>query len=146
MVREEKVKLMTKIAIYEKHQGKTEIPMHEYYKGDYVRIHTLKAVVFATVAFAIILALLAVYKLDYILENVIKIDYRRTAIIIGLVYAVWILVYWLSARILYAKRYENSRSNIIIYNHHLKKLQEESGRKVVKTKGGVGIGDSFIDF
>lgn len=146
MVREEKVKLMTKIAIYEKHQGKTEIPMHEYYKGDYVRIHTLKAVVFATAAFAIILALLAVYKLDYILENVIKIDYRRTAIIIGLAYAVWILVYWLSARILYAKRYENSRSNIIIYNHHLKKLQEESGRKVVKTKGGVGIGDSFIDF
>ena len=146
MVREEKVKLMTKIAIYEKHQGKTEIPMHEYYKGDYVRIHTLKAVVFATAAFAIILALFAVYKLDYILENVIKIDYRRTAIIIGLVYAVWILVYWLSARILYAKRYENSRSNIIIYNHHLKKLQEESGKKVVKTKGGVGIGDSFIDF
>ena len=146
MVREEKVKLMTKIAIYEKHQGKTEIPMHEYYKGDYVRIHTLKAVIFATAAFAIILALLAVYKLDYILANVIKIDYRRTAIIIGLVYVVWILVYWLSARILYAKRYENSRSNIIIYNHHLKKLQEESGRKVVRTKGGVGIGDSFIDF
>ena len=146
MVREEKVKLMTKIAIYEKHQGKTEIPMHEYYKGDYVRIHTLKAVIFATAAFAIILALLAVYKLDYILANVIKIDYRRTAIIIGLIYAVWILVYWLSARILYAKRYENSRSNIIIYNHHLKKLQEESGKKVVRTKGGVGIGDSFIDF
>lgn len=55
-------------------------------------------------------------------------------------------LYWLIARILYAKRYEASRSNIIIYNHNLKKLQEENRKEVVKTKGGVVIGDDFIDF
>ena len=55
-------------------------------------------------------------------------------------------MYWLIARIIYAKRYEDSRSNIIIYNHHLKKLQEEEDKKVMKAKGGMGIGDDFIDF
>jgi len=146
MVREENVKLMTKIAIYEKHQGKTEIPMHEYYKSDYVRINTLKAVVSATIAFVIILAIWVVYKLDYILANILKMDYKQIAIWIGLVYVLWIFIYWLFGRIIYAKRYEASRSNIIIYNHHLKKLQEESGKKIVKAKGGVGIGDDFINF
>lgn len=146
MVREENVKLMTKIAIYEKRQGKTEIPMHEYYKGDYVRINTLKAVVSATVSFVLVFALWVVYKLDYILANVLKMDYKKMAAVIAIIYIVWILVYWLFARALYAKRYEESRSNIIIYNHHLKKLQEESGKKMVKAKGGVGIGDDFIDF
>lgn len=145
MVREESVKLMTKIAIYEKHRGKTEIPMHEYYKGDYVRINTLKAVVSATITFVIVFAMLVLYKLDYILANILKMDYKRLAVTIGLVYVLWIFIYWLFARIVYAKRYEASRSNIIIYNHHLKKLQEESGRKIVKTKGGV-IGDDFINF
>ncbi|MDE6433204.1 MAG: hypothetical protein K2L07_03105 [Lachnospiraceae bacterium] len=145
MVREESVKLMTKIAIYEKHQGRTEIPMHEYYKGDYVRINTLKAVVSATITFVIVFAMLVLYKLDYILANILKMDYKRLAVAIGLVYVLWIFIYWLFARIVYAKRYEASRSNIIIYNHHLKKLQEESGRKIVKTKGGV-IGDDFINF
>jgi hypothetical protein len=146
MVREENVKLMTKIAIYEKRQGKTEIPMNEYYKGDYVRINTLRAVVSATVVYVLIFILWAVYKVDYILANVMKMDYKQVAAVILLTYAVWIFIYWVFARILYAARYEASRSNIIIYNHHLKKLQEESDKKVVKAKGGVGIGDDFIDF
>ena len=73
-------------------------------------------------------------------------DYKRLAVLIALIYCVWILMYWLIARIIYAKRYEDSRSNIIIYNHHLKKLQEEEDKKVMKAKGGMGIGDDFIDF
>lgn len=146
MVREENVRLMTKIAIYEKHQGKTEIPMNEYYKGDYVRINTLKSVASATFVFVLILALGVLYKIDYLLANITKMDHKRLAAIIVLVYLVWSAMYWLIARILYAKRYEASRSNIIIYNHNLKKLVEESGKKYVKAKGGVGIGDNFIDF
>lgn len=146
MVREEKVKLMTKIAIYEKGIGKNEIAMHGYYKSDYVRINTLKAIVSATITFGLIFAIVAVYKMDYILANALKFDYVGVLKIAALAYAIWILVYWLFARILYAKRYEASRSNIIIYNHRLKKIQEESDKKVVKAKGGVGIGDEFIDF
>lgn len=146
MVREENVKLMTRIAIYEKHKGKTEIPMNEYYKGDYVRVNTLKTIVSASITFVTILAVWVLYKLDYILANVLKMDYKKLAMLIALIYLVWIIMYWLIARIVYAKRYEDSRSNIIIYNHHLKKLQEEAGKKVMKAKGGMGIGDEFIDF
>ena len=36
MVREQNVKLMSKIAIYERNKGKIEIPMSSFYKGDYV--------------------------------------------------------------------------------------------------------------
>lgn len=146
MVREESVKLMAKIAIYEKHKGRTEIPMNEYYKGDYVRVNTLKTIVSATISFVTIFAVWVLYKLDYLLANILKMDYKRLAVLIALIYCVWILMYWLIARIIYAKRYEDSRSNIIIYNHHLKKLQEEEDKKVMKAKGGMGIGDDFIDF
>ena len=146
MVREESVKLMAKIAINEKHKGRTEIPMNEYYKGDYVRVNTLKTIVSATISFVTILAVWVLYKLDYLLANILKMDYKRLAVLIALIYCVWILMYWLIARIIYAKRYEDSRSNIIIYNHHLKKLQEEEDKKVMKAKGGMGIGDDFIDF
>lgn len=146
MVREENVKLMTKIAIYEKHKGKTEIPMNTFYKGDYVRLNSLKAMVSATITFVLIFALIVVYKLDYILANVLKLDYKQIGFQILLVYGLWIFLYWMIARIIYAKRYENTRPNIIIYNHHLKKLQEESIKETVRPKGGVVIGDDFIDF
>ena len=146
MVREQNVKLMSRIAIYEKRKGKTEIPMHTFYKSDYVRLNCLKAVVSATIVFVLVAALVAVYKMEYILANVLKMDYKRLGLIILVIYLVWVVLYWLIARILYAVRYESARSDIIIYNHNLKKLQEESRKEVVKAKGGVVLGDDFIDF
>lgn len=146
MVREENVKLMSKIAIYEKRDGKTEIPINNFYKGDYVRLNCLKAIVSATISFALIFALVVVYKLDYILANVLKFDYKQLAFLIILLYIMWIFIYWLIARIYYAKRYEDTRSNIMIYNHKLKKLEEEMKKESVRTKGGIGISDEFISF
>lgn len=146
MVREENVKLMSRIAMYENGKGKKELPINRYYKDDYVRLNALKAVAAATITFTLIAMLVIVYKLDYILTNVLKLDYKAVGIKILAIYGVWILIYWLLARIIYTRRYENIRSNIIIYNHNLKKLQEEAGKEVVKAKGGVGISDDFIDF
>ena len=146
MVREQNVKLMSKIAIYEKNKGRTEIPMSSFYKGDYVRINALKSIVHATIAFILIAAIVVVYKLDYILANILKVDYKSLAFFISVIYACWIFIYWLIARIIYSKRYEDARPNIIIYNHDLKKLYEMSDKEVVKSKGGVVISDDFIDF
>lgn len=146
MVREENVKLMTKIAIYEKRQGKTEIPMSGYYKSDYVRLNVLKTVVASTIAFALVAAAIIVYKMDYILANVFKIDYKSFGMSILLIYVIWVFLFWLAARIVYAVRYEKARPNIIEYNHNLKKLQEESQKEYLKSMGGVVINDDFIDF
>lgn len=146
MVREQNVKLMSKIAIYEKNKGKTEIPMSSFYKGDYVRINALKAIVHATIAFILITAIVVVYKMDYLLANILKVDYKRIAMLLVIIYGCWIFIYWLIARIIYSRRYENARPDIIIYNHDLKKLFEISEKEVVKSKGGVVISDDFIDF
>lgn len=146
MVQEEKVKLMSRIAIYERHEGRTEIPMNTFYKGDYVRLNALKSIVSATVVYVLVAALVAVYQIEYILANILKVDYKKLLVVLLLGYAVWVFLYWLIARILYAKRYEDARSNIIIYNHRLKKLQEKTGKEVVKTKRGVVAGDDFTDF
>ena len=146
MVREENVKLMSRIAIYEKRDGKTEIPMHCYYKADYVRLNALRAVVYASIAFVLVAAIVVVYRLDDILKNILKYDYKKLAFGILLLYGVWVFLYWLIARIVYSRKYENSRSHIIIYNHNLKKLQEEAEKEVVKAKGGLLIDDGFIDF
>ena len=136
MVREENVKLMSRIAIYERNKGREEIAISSFYKGDYVRLHSLKAVVSATIAFALVFAMGIFYKLDY----------KKIGFTILIIYGVWIFLYWLIARVFYARKYENARPNIIIYNHNLKKLRTEAGKEVVKAKGGVGIGDDFIDF
>lgn len=146
MVREENVKLMTKMAIYEKHKGKTEIPMSGYYKSDYVRLNVLKTVVAATIAFAIVVAGGAIYQMDFLLANIFKLDYKEVGIRILIVYGVWIFICWLAARIVYAIRYEKARPNIVDYNHKLKQLQEVRQKEMFKAMKGVVINDDFIDF
>ena len=149
MVREKNVKLMTKMAIYEKNAGKNEIPMTGYFKGDYVRMNTLKSIVGGTVAFVMALALVVLYKAEYILANIMKVDYKQLGIKALIVYLVWIVLYWFVARIVYARRYEKARKSIIQYNQNLKSLQEETKKMEVKTgipKGGVVINDDFMDF
>ena len=101
---------------------------------------------YGTITFALIAVIVVVYRLDDILSNILKYNYKKLAIGILLAYGIWIFAYWLIARIVFARRYEASRSNIIIYNHNLKKLQEEAEKEVVKAKGGVVIDDGFIDF
>ena len=89
MVRDKNVKLMTRMAIYEKNAGKYEIPMTGYFKGDYVRLNVLKSIVGGTVAFAMALVLGILYKAEYILANVMKMDYKQIGLKIIVVYLVW---------------------------------------------------------
>ena len=146
MVREENVKLMSKIAIYEKQKGKTEIPMNKFYKEDYIRLNTLKTVMCATLVYVLIVAILVAYNIDFVLANILKMDYKQLAIILLGIYGIWIMLYWLLARIFYGKKFEASESNIVIYKHEVKKLQEAAKKETIKTTGGVGIGDDFIEF
>lgn len=146
MVREENVKLMSKIAIYEKQKGKTEISMNKFYKEDYIRLNTLKTVMCATLVYVLIVAILVAYNIDFVLANILKMDYKQLAIILLGIYGIWIMLYWLLARIFYGKKFEASESNIVIYKHELKKLQEAAKKETIKTTGGVGIGDDFIEF
>ena len=43
MLNENKVKMMTKMAIYEKNEGKKMLRTAKYYKGDYVSLAVLKS-------------------------------------------------------------------------------------------------------
>ena len=45
MLNNRKVRLMTKLAIYEKEDGKEDIRLGRYYRGDYVRYQLLKTIV-----------------------------------------------------------------------------------------------------
>jgi hypothetical protein len=146
MVKEENVKLMSKMAIYEKREGKQQIAMNRFYKSDYVRWNALKAIVSSTVVFVIVVAMYILYNLDYLLINVLKMDYWELAKNLLIAYGAWVLLYWLLATIVYSVKYEKIRPSIIEYNNNLKHLDEITEKEIMKAKGGVVINDDFTDF
>ncbi len=122
MVDEEKIKLMTQLAIYENGEGKKEIPISKYYKRDYVKYNMLKTVVMATVGYGLIALGVVMINAESLLNKINDIDYVLVVYVLLASYLGFILIYCIASKIIYSKRYDRVKPNIIIYNHNLKKL------------------------
>ncbi|MBQ4522336.1 MAG: hypothetical protein IJA10_05215 [Lachnospiraceae bacterium] len=150
MINEERVKNMTRIAIYEKNQGKSQIRMSKYYKIDFVTYHTLQSLVYATIAFVMIGAAVVLMGMESLLEQINTLDYMAIAKDILILYGIWILVYFIISLIVYNIRYDRIKPNIKEYYQNLKLLNEQYEQEAIgelkKNKGVVINDDEFTDF
>ena len=54
MLNEERIKLMTKMAAYEADEGKKNVAIGNYFRGDYIGLQVIKSIISATIAFVIV--------------------------------------------------------------------------------------------
>ena len=69
MINNRKVRIMTKLAIYEKGEGKEDLKINNYFRRDYLRNNFLKTFVAVTIGFVLIAGMRVVYKLEYIIQK-----------------------------------------------------------------------------
>ena len=132
MVNEEKTLIMIKIAKYESELGTKVINEGGYYKTDYVRLHTLSVVLNVSVAYIFVLALVALYNMDYIFLNFVTINYAKLFIEIFMPYISIIIICVLVSNIYFTSKYKNSREEIKKYYTELKRLEQyytDSGKE-----------------
>lgn len=139
MIDEKKVALMTKLAIFEKHESNDSLVLAKYYKNDYVRFNMLKTLVAATVVYWSIVAAYVFMKFDHMLAEINKIDYFDLVYKLLLWYVMVLVVYFFFSTMVYSYRYYKARAGLTKYNANLKKLIEYEGGsvhkgKVIKTK------------
>ncbi|MCI8746310.1 MAG: hypothetical protein HFH67_00370 [Lachnospiraceae bacterium] len=132
MVNEEKTRIMIKIAQYESELGGKVINEGGYYKTDYVRLHTLSIVLNISVAYIFVLALIALYNMDYIFLNFVTINYAKLFIEIFMPYISIIIICTLVSNIYFTSKYKSSREEIKKYYTELKRLEQyytDSGKE-----------------
>lgn len=152
MVNEEKVRMMTKLAIYEDGKGKQELTLAKYYKSDYIKYNVLKTVVITAICYWLAVGLYVMVNLQKLIDNLTNMDYM--SVLYGLIvgFVVVVVGYGIFARIYYDRKYEAARPNIVIYNHFLKKMEEyyqagvDDKPKNVRVRGKIGENDEFIDY
>ena len=115
---------MTKLAVYEKKDGKEDIYLSKYYKTDYVRFQVLKAIITATIGYALIIGLIAFYKIEYLIKNAVVLDYKQIGTYVLGFYLMTITIYGLGALIIYSMKYDASRKKLSRYFKLLKKLEK----------------------
>ncbi len=127
MVDENRVKLMTKIAIYEKYQQSEDIVMSRYFRSDYVRYNVLKTWVASTVVYWAVIAAYVFLKFDELLANINEIDYFDVIYKMLGGYVIFCAVFFLFASFVYNYRYFKAKPGLVRYNSLLKDLIELEG-------------------
>ncbi len=123
MLNENKVKMMTKMAIYEKNEGKRMLKMSRYYKGDFVTLGILKSIIASTLAFAVMTIFFALCNMEKIVSEVNTMDYTLIAKKIGAYYIIFLVVFSIIAGIVNAYQYDKSRAGLKKYLSRLNKLE-----------------------
>lgn len=122
MINEEKVILMTQIAMYHESLGREDLEKGKYFQSDYVKFNCLKTIVSTTVLFVIVAAAYVYYNLADIMEQLTEIDYLALASRVIAAYVIVCLIFVLIAWVLYTYRYMKAKPKLIKYNQNLKKL------------------------
>lgn len=122
MLNEEKVILMTQLASYEKREGKENVAISKYFRGDFISLHLLKAVLVATVCYFVGLGIYLLYFVEEFLEKIYKMDYLVFAKNAISIYVVFVVLYCLLSYVVFAHRFAKAKKGMRRYYHNLKKL------------------------
>lgn len=124
MLNNRKVRLMTQLAIYEKRQGKEDIKLSKYFKSDYARLNVLKTAIMVTIAYVLVVALVLLYKFEYLLDNVLTLDYASMGKSILGFYIGVMAVYLIATMLGYSLSYTRSHKKLGKYFRMLRKLKD----------------------
>lgn len=122
MLNEERIKLMTKMASYEANEGKKNVSIGSYFRGDYIGLQVVKSVLNATVAFLIVFAMFILYDFEVFMADIYKMDLLQFGKSVMIAYLVFVIVYALISYFVYTHRYTKARKSLKIYYNNLKKL------------------------
>ena len=132
MLNEERIKLMTKMAAYEADEGKKNVAIGNYFRGDYIGLQVIKSIIIATIAFVIVFGLFVFYDFEVFMSDIYKMDllgFGRTVIT---AYLIFVAVYALISYMIYTYRYAKARKSLKMYYNNLKKLAylyDKEGRR-----------------
>lgn len=122
MLNEDRIKLMTKMASYESKEGKEEIFISKFFRIDYVTANLLKTAISTTVAYCLIAAMWILYKAEFFLENIHKMDLLTLGKSFLKYYIILLVVYLIIAYFVYVVRYNKARLGTKKYYGQLKRL------------------------
>lgn len=122
MVNEQRLHSMIKIAKFDANDGKSCKPMIQYARKDYVALQLLKSFVIGTIAFFIMLGLWVLYSMETLMKQINNMDLIQSAITLGILYGVFMVIYLLATYIIFNVKYTYGRKKVKKYYAGLKKI------------------------
>ncbi|HHT57562.1 hypothetical protein [Herbinix luporum] len=124
MLNFKKIRLMTKLAVYENKEGKEDIYLSKYYKQDYVRLQVIKSIISATIGYILIITMIGFYRMEHLIKKAVSLQYKTIGGYILGFYIIIITIYGLGSYLGYSMKYDASRKKLARYFKLLKRMEK----------------------
>ncbi|MBD5460239.1 MAG: hypothetical protein HDR26_04755 [Lachnospiraceae bacterium] len=122
MLNEERIILMTRLASYEQREGKKNVAIGGYFRGDYISKEVIGSLISATIAFGICFALYIFYDFETFMQDIYKMDLLTFAKNVLTTFLISVAEYGIISYIVYSVRYSRVKESQKNYYNNLKKL------------------------
>lgn len=124
LIDEKKIRLMTRLAIYDKYEGKIDQKIHNYYQSDYVYVNNWWTRITVFIGSLILIGWYLFYQVFIKSVSIIEIDYKSFAIKAAIFLILNLLVYTLVSTYVYTRKYHQSQRRMKRYFQVLGELEK----------------------
>jgi len=124
MLNQKKIILMTRLASFEKNEGRKSAQIGHYFRNDYIGWQVLKSIISATIIYIILVAGFVIYDFENFMVDIYKLNLQEYGKELLIKYLVFVAVFGIITYIVYSYRYAKARKNLRIYARNLNKLAE----------------------
>lgn len=148
MLNEERVRLMTRMAIFEKNEGVEMAAFANFDRKDYIGSRRLIAFVLGTIIYALVAGVVLILMLFNLMIDVNHGSIVTTLMVIGVTYVLFMTVYLSWVYLHSSKRYSQENRKIESYKRGLsllEKLYEKEERETAPSKHSVAAATKTED-
>lgn len=122
MLNNDKIKIMTKLALYEQNEGRKNLAGAKYYRSDYISLGMINSAIIATLAFILILLCVVVVNIEDLVAAITSLDMIQLGRMLIIIYFAYMIVYLTIAYIVYRLKYDNIKEELKEYDNALRSL------------------------
>ena len=122
MLDKNRIRLMTKMAQYEKSLAPEDLKISSYYKKDYASMNTLITVIWITIGYALAAGLVVLCNVDALLKDLTMTKmFIIIAVAVG-AYIILLVVYCVCASSFYKSKHNKAKQRVKMYYRDLSRL------------------------
>ena len=122
MIRVNRVKTMTKAAVFEKKEGRGALAINRFFRGDYVIYGLIKSAISLTIAFCLAIGMWVIYHAEELMTEKSVADLFALGKHVAILYGAALLIFLLLSLVVYCVRYKRAQKCLKEYRGHLRKL------------------------
>ena len=123
MVNEEKVRLMTKLAVFEENKGKKTLSIGDYYRSDFISKNLLSGFIAGTIAYFLLFAIWALHEGENLVQSLLELDFGHIIFLVIVFYGIFMVLYLTICYLVGDYRYRRSVKSLKAYKKALKRQE-----------------------